>query len=58
MYKAPLIVAFCLSVLTYAVLYHYQGSAPPDKPTMIVVFGIWFGLAALVGWFRGRKGGP
>jgi hypothetical protein len=54
--KGPLTAAFCLTVVTYGFLYYSQPSAPPDKTTMIVVFGIWLGVAALVSWIMRRKG--
>ena len=61
MFKRALATAFVLTVVTYAVFIYLWPSVKPDAATMTVVFAIWFGSSALVGWLwrrcRGKGGG-
>jgi hypothetical protein len=55
MFKASFVVAFVLTVITYAIFLWLQPVQPLDAKSTLVVFAFWFGVAALFGWFLNRR---
>ena len=52
MLKKPLLLAFVLTLVTYAFIYHYQPIRPLDAASTTIVFGIWFGLSSGLLWLK------
>jgi hypothetical protein len=55
MFKASFVVAFVLTVITYAIFLWLQPVQPLDAKSTLVVFAFWFGVAVLFGWFLDRR---
>jgi len=56
MYKMVFVVAFVLTVITYAVDYAWAPQDPRDAGSVLIVFIFWFAVSILVCWlWRGQS---